>query len=42
MYQGKVALLIALKTINDKAGATGYWLEMETIDEMRKFAQFTT
>lgn len=33
MYQGKVALLIALKTINDKAGATGYWLEMETIED---------
>ncbi|OBR92674.1 hypothetical protein CLRAG_23800 [Clostridium ragsdalei P11] len=33
MYQGKVALLITLKTINDIDDTNGYWLELEGIED---------
>lgn len=33
MYQGKVALLIVLKSINEKVDITDYWLEMETVED---------
>lgn len=33
MYQGKVALLIVLKTINDIEDTKKYWLESEGIED---------
>ncbi len=33
MYQGKVALLVALKKINDIEDISGYWLESEGIED---------
>lgn len=33
MYQGKVALLVALKKINESTDLEGYWLELEGVED---------